>query len=66
MLAQFIKSLRSRMSAFGGIADIAAKLPMRHEPRRIAANIAKLPDLLRGSRLLPSTSLVAAPPSYAN
>jgi hypothetical protein len=34
------------MSAFGGKADIAAKLLTRDEPRRIAANIAKL-QLLR-------------------
>jgi hypothetical protein len=33
------------MSAFGGKADIEAKLLTRNEARRSAANIAKLPGL---------------------
>jgi len=39
---------RRRMFAFGGKADIAAKLRNRDEARRIAANIAKLRELMVG------------------
>ncbi len=40
---------RNGMSAIGGTAYVAAKLRARDEERRIAANIAKLPELLKRS-----------------
>ena len=48
------------MSAFGGKADIAAKLLTHDEARRIAANIARLPGAnsanARSIRIAPSAS----------
>src|SRR6516164_9540035 len=51
------------MSAIGGKADIAAKLLTRDDARRIAVNIAKLPELSLNNR---PTELCAGGPFVAN
>jgi hypothetical protein len=47
LLVQRLRRCHSATSAFGGEADMAAKLLTKDGARPIAANIAKLPELLK-------------------